>query len=165
MTIWINTAFDNLPGEAGRPLRYAQLAEVLVSRGHHVVIWSSNWHHQKKVDRGLPMTYCQKGIEVRLVPTKPYYSNVGWARWRSHAAYAREWERLARESVALGASRKPDCILLAMPPLSLFSLAEGFRHEWGSCLIVDVQDLWPETFYRLLPRGLRFLGKLITSIP
>jgi glycosyltransferase involved in cell wall biosynthesis len=161
MNIWINTAFDSLPCEEGRPLRYRQLAAALVRRGHVVVLWSSDWHHVKKENRGLPLVYNQDGVEVRLVPTLPYRTNIGWARWKSHARYARDWARLAAEAVNSGALKKPDCLLLAMPPLGLFQVAEPLTKAWGTRLIVDVQDLWPETFHRLLPRRLRALGRVL----
>jgi glycosyltransferase involved in cell wall biosynthesis len=161
MTIWINTLFDQLPGEAGRPMRYTQLASALAGRGHTVIMWSSDWHHVKKANRGLPLVYQQDGVEVRLVPTLPYRTNIGWARWKSHAQYARDWAKLAAESVNSGALQKPDCLLLAMPPLGLFQVAEQLTTPWGTRLMVDVQDLWPETFHRLLPRRLRGLGRIL----
>jgi glycosyltransferase involved in cell wall biosynthesis len=164
MNIWINTAFDSLPGEAGRPLRYRQLAAALVRRGHAVVLWSSDWHHVKKTQRGLPLVYRQEGVDVRLVPTLPYYSNIRWSRWKSHARYARDWARLAAEAVGSGALQKPDCLIMAMPPLGVFQVAERLTKGWGTRLLVDVQDLWPETFHRLVPRVLRPLGPLIFAL-
>jgi len=163
MNIWINTAFDSLPGEEGRPLRYRLLAEALIRRGHTVILWSSDWHHVKKENRGLPLIYNQDGVEVRLVPTLPYRTNIGWARWKSHARYAKDWARLAAEAVEKGALQKPDCLILAMPPLGIFHVAEQLTKTWASRLIVDVQDLWPEAFHRLLPRKLRALGGLLFS--
>ncbi len=161
MNIWINTAFDSLPREEGRPLRYRLLAQALVRCGHTVILWSSDWHHVKKENRGLPLVDTQDGVEVRLVPTLPYRTNIGWARWKSHVRYARDWAKLAAEAVNSGALQRPDCLLLAMPPLGLFHVAEQLTTAWGTRLIVDVQDLWPETFHRLLPRGLRAFGQLL----
>jgi glycosyltransferase involved in cell wall biosynthesis len=48
-----------------------------------------------------------------------------------------------------------------MPPLGLFQVAEQLTKAWGTRLVVDVQDLWPETFHRLLPRRLRALGGIL----
>ena len=161
MNIWINTAFDSLPREEGRPLRYRLLAQVLVRCGHTVTLWSSDWYHIKKENRGLPLVYNQDGVEVRLVPTLPYRTNIGWSRWKSHARYARDWAKLAAEAVERGELQKPDCLLLAMPPLGVFQIAEQVAKPWGTRLIMDVQDLWPETFHRLLPRGLRLFGRFL----
>lgn len=161
MIIWINTAFDSLPAEEGRPLRYRQLAEALVQRGHTIVLWSSDWHHIKKENRGLSLSYRQDGIEVRLVPSLPYYSNIRWSRWKSHQRYARDWRRLASDAVETGALQKPDCLIVAMPLLGVFDQATQLTRGWKTRLIVDVQDVWPETFYRLLPRGLRLLGRVL----
>jgi len=35
------------------------------------------------------------------------------------------------------------------------------RRHWGCPVVVDIQDAWPETFYRLLPRGVRWLAPFL----
>jgi len=94
-------------------------------------------------------------ISVRLVPTRPYAKNVSLARVRSHADYARAWERLAREETA-----KPDLIITSMPTISGAEAGMRLARAFGARLVVDVQDAWPETFERLAPRGLRWLAHL-----
>lgn len=161
MTIWLNNPFDPLPGEGGRPLRYWLLARALVGAGHRVVWWSSDFHHMRKLRRSVAPVYEAEGFEVRLVPTPSYASNIGWRRWWSHLRYAVVWERLAREAVADGVLDKPDVIVTSMPPLGLFDVAARLRTAWGCRLVVDIQDMWPETFYQLLPTNLRELGPVI----
>jgi glycosyltransferase involved in cell wall biosynthesis len=166
MTIWLNSPFDPLPGEGGRPLRYWLLARALVAQGHDVVWWSSDFHHVRKARRSLPAVYRADeslggGFEVRLVPTQPYATNVGLSRWRSHAAYARSFERLAREAVAAGKLPRPDVILVTLPPLGLFDAAARLRSSWGCRAVLDVQDAWPENFHQLLPRAARWLGPAV----
>jgi len=161
MTIWINSPFDALPGEGGRPMRYWLLCRALVAAGHAVVLWSSDFHHVTKRRRTVAHAYGAEGFQVRLVPTLTYASNVGWRRWRSHARYAGTWARLAREAVAARELTAPDRIVLSMPPLGLYAETARMRRAWGSRVVVDVQDAWPETFYRLLPRGVRWLGRVL----
>jgi glycosyltransferase involved in cell wall biosynthesis len=153
MTVWINTLFDALPGEGGRPMRYWLLARALAAAGHRVVMWSGDFHHVTKRKRVVAAAYEAEGIQVRLVPVMPYSRNVCWRRWRSHARYARDWEAAAR-----GERDRPDVIVLALPPPEVFGAAERLRQAWGCKIAADIQDAWPETFYRLLPRGLRWLG-------
>ncbi len=159
MIFWINNPFDPLPGEGGRPLRYWLLCRALAAAGHEVVWWSSDFHHVRKTCRSLEPVSASEGFQVRLVPTLPYGSNVGWRRWRSHLRYASEWERLAREAVARAELPPPDGIVVSMPPLGLYDAASRLRDAWGSRVVVDIQDAWPETFGQLLPHWLRGLGQ------
>lgn len=161
MTVWINNPFDPIPGEGGRPLRYWMLARALVAAGHQVVWWTSDFHHMRKIRRRCERVYESEGFEMRLVPTLAYSSNTGVRRWWSHARYGRMWERLARQAVDSGALGTPEVIVISMPPLGLFDVAARLRTAWGCRIVVDVQDLWPETFYQLLPSFLREIGPVI----
>jgi len=161
VTIWVNSPFDALPGEGGRPMRYWLLCRALVAAGHSVVLWSSDFHHVTKSKRTVAEAYGAEGFQVRLVPTQTYRSNVCWRRWRSHAQYAGAWARLARESIAARELVVPDCIVLSMPPLGLYAAAARMKRAWRCSIVVDVQDAWPETFYRLLPRRVRWLARWI----
>lgn len=154
MTIWINTPFDTLPGEGGRPMRYWLLARALVAAGHEVVLWSSDFHHVTKARRLLPPVYEADGCQVRLIPTPTYQSNVGLKRVLSHSQYAWRWRRLAEAAVTGGGLNPPDLILTSLPPLGSYAIAAAMRERWGCRVVVDVQDAWPETFHRLLPRAL-----------
>jgi glycosyltransferase involved in cell wall biosynthesis len=161
MQIWINTLFDALPGEKGLMLRYGLLAEALVKKGHPVVIWSSDFHHATKQKRRLPMVSDTDGIQVRLIPTLPYESNISVQRWHSHHRYGRDWACAARQCVLSKAVEKPDLILVASPPLELFDAGYRLSQVWQAKMVLDIQDRWPETFYQLLPRPLRGLGQFI----
>jgi glycosyltransferase involved in cell wall biosynthesis len=161
--VWICSPFDPLPGEGGRPLRYWLLARAVVAAGGEVVWWSSDFHHVRKAKRSLPAVYEAEGFSVRLVPTPPYATNVGLSRWRSHAAFARRFEAMAREAVAAGTVGRPDCIVVSQPPLGLFDAAARLRSTFGCRVALDVQDAWPETFYQLLPGPLRWLAPAILA--
>lgn len=151
MTVWIEAPFDSLPIEGYRKQRYWLLSEAFVRAGHRVVYWTSDFSHATKRTRNLDGLKAD-GIEVRFVPTKPYAKNVGLARILSHRAYAREWERLAEGS--------PDLLVVSTPPLSTGAAALRLKRKLGAKLVVDIQDVWPETFYRLLPRGFRWAAAL-----
>ncbi len=146
MTVWIENPFDNLPREGSRPLRFWLMARAFVQAGHRVVYWTSDFSHTTKARRNLPPSFTDEGIEVRLVPTPPYRANVGFARIRSHRAYARAWEKAA------GASAPPNVLIVSTPPLATGDAAIRLSRRFGAKLAVDVMDAWPETFYRLLPR-------------
>lgn len=164
-TIWINNPFDFIPGEGAKLQRYALLSQALAKAGFDVLWWSSDWNHIRKARRFVPSDEltarelgleCERGrVRVRLVHTLPYSENISLARIRSHRAYAREWARLARRCVDGRYFPKPDCILASTPPLSLFGAARKLARRWRIPLALDVQDLWPQTFYQVLPKYLR----------
>lgn len=164
MIVWINNPFDNLPLEGYRPQRYWLLAQAFARAGHTVVLWTSDFSHallRKRFFTRATLTAAgaQIGPDARLllIPTRPYGTHVSFARLRSHRAYARAWFHLGSKLVARGHLPKPDLIVTSVPPLSVGLTAQAFRRRWNCKVVVDIQDAWPETFYRLLPfpRGLR----------
>ena len=157
MRVWLQNPFDNLPSEGRRKQRYWLMAEAFVAAGHEVVLWTSDFSHATKRPRvAAPVSPAR--ITVRLVPTRPYAKNVSLARLRSHADYARTWERLARAE-----AQRPDLIVASLPTISGAEAAVRLARHFGARLVVDVQDAWPETFERLAPRGLRWLARLLLA--
>jgi len=160
MVVWICNPFDNLPGEDGRTQRYTLLSEALIQAGHQVVFWSSDFRHFTKAKRKVPPVYCHNGIHVRQIPTVPYYRNIGLQRLWSHWRLAQDWKRLALTYVA-ETQQKPDVILCSSPPISLFRAEERLAKQFNVKIFLDVQDIWPETFYRVLPKWCHPFGTLL----
>ena len=164
MNVWIQNPFDNLPSEGYRKQRYWLMAEAFVRAGHRVTLWTSDFNHVGKRYRGLGGSEGLGGLEVRLVPTKAYRTNVSLARVRSHRAYAREWERLVESEVTSLKSRPaPGLIVTSIPTIGAAEAALRLGRTFGAKVVVDVQDAWPETFERLAPCGLRWLARLALS--
>ena len=154
MTVWIQNPFDNLPHEGFRKQRYWLMAEAFARAGHRVVYWTSDFSHATKRKRDVGAGPGSAGIELRLVPTRPYRRNVGVARVRSHRRYARDWLRLCERA------GRPDVVVTSFPTISAASAAVAFARSVGAKSVVDVQDAWPETFERLFPRPLRPAARL-----
>jgi glycosyltransferase involved in cell wall biosynthesis len=164
LTVWLVNPFDDIPGEGLPPLRYWSLARVLAARGHDVTWWTATWSHRRKAIRTAPLGIREdEGFGVRLVATRPYEKNVCLARLASHKDFGRTFERLANEGVASGQLARPDIILASLPPLESPEAALRLAHTLDATFILDVQDLWPETFERLLP-GPGFLRRLLTPL-
>ena len=152
LTVWLVNPFDDIPGEGLPPLRYWTLARILAARGHDVTWWSSTWSHRRKAVRAVPLGIREdEGFSVRLVATPPYARNVSLARLRSHRDFGRTFERLANESVASRQLERPDIILASLPPLEGPEAALRLARRMDATLVVDLMDVWPETFARLLP--------------
>jgi glycosyltransferase involved in cell wall biosynthesis len=161
LTVWLVNPFDDIPGEGIPPLRYWSLARVLVARGHDVTWWTSTWSHRRKAIRTAPLGIREdEGFGVRLVATRPYEKNVSLARLNSHKDFGRTFERLANEGVSSGQLDRPDIILASLPPLESPEAGLRLARKLDATFILDVQDLWPETFERLLP-GPAFLRRLL----
>ena len=149
MTVWIVNPFDNLPPEGYRPQRYWLMSRAFAEAGHQVTYWSSDFSHAHKAPRRLEQPVATDGFRLVLAPTKPYRANICLRRVLSHRALARTWRQMAEAS-----SERPDMVIASMPPLSLAAAALDFSRTVGARFIVDIQDAWPETFYRVAPAWL-----------
>jgi len=161
LSIWIVNPFDDIPGEGLPPLRYWSLARVLAGRGHEVTWWTAAWSHRRKSPRTTPLPIRdEEGFAVRLVAVRPYTKNVSLARLASHRDFGRNFERLANETIASGQLTRPDVILASLPPLDGPEAAARLAKRLDAALVVDLMDVWPETFARLFP-GPQWLKRLL----
>ena len=149
MTVWIVNPFDNLPPEGYRPQRYWLMARAFAQAGHQVTYWTSDFSHAHKAPRLFKETVAPDGFRLTLVPTMPYPANICLRRVRSHRALARTWRQMAAAF-----PERPDVVIASLPPLSLASAALAFCRTVGARFVVDIQDAWPETFYRVAPAWL-----------
>jgi len=184
MNVWIVNPFDNLPMEGHRPQRYWMMARAFVRAGHSVTYWTSDFSHATKQKRkgavgfeappqgasaNTPYPFARtsqtscasKNIAVIQIPTIPYKTNVCWARVRSHRQLARDFEKVVGDSCR--AEGKPDLVIASTPPLGLCAAAMRVARKHGAKFVCDIQDAWPETFRRLLPRGLKWMGGILLA--
>lgn len=74
------------------------------------------------------------------IPTKPYEKNLSLARLRSHADFAQK----AFEKVE---ELNPDFLFVMVPPNSMAEEARKYKKRHPQVkLVLDLYDLWPETF-------------------
>ena len=146
MTVWIVNPFDNLPPEGYRPQRYWLMASAFVRAGHNVTYWSSDFSHAHKAPRQFKGTAATEGFRLLLLPTRPYPANICLRRIASHRALARTWRKMAEAD-----AERPDVVIASLPPLSIAAAALAFSRKIGARFVADIQDAWPETFYRVAP--------------
>ncbi len=155
MMVWLVNPFWDLPQEGNRPQRYWLMARAFVAAGHSVVYWTSDFSHATKKRRALagvdPAAREDEaeGIRVVLLPTKPYPKNVCFARFLSHRALAKTFAFAARKETT-----RPNLVVSSIPPLGLCDVARAFAKKTGATFVCDIQDAWPETFERIVPRFL-----------
>ncbi len=158
MRIAVVNLFDPLPGEKYRQGRYGTFCQALVGRGHDVCWYTNGFSHLLKCQRDenlIGQAARSLGYEVVLVPARPYTRNVSVARLRNHAELANRLASLWKDAA------NPDVILVSLPPACVGKAAAMWSARTGAKLIVDVQDLWPETIGRFWPRPLRWLNKIV----
>lgn len=158
MRVWLQNPFDNLPEEGYRKQRYRLMADAFMRAGHEAVLFTSDFSHANKRPRRFVRGFDARP-ETVLVPTSPYRKNVSFSRVFSHLAYAVRWYRLAKARVAADGSA-PDLLVVSMPTTSGAIAALRFARKFGVKTVLDIQDAWPETFYRLSPRPLAPLVRL-----
>ena len=146
MKVWLVNPFDNTPMEGYRSQRYWLMGRAFRRAGHEVVYWTSDFSHATKRKREFVVSVAD-GIDVELIETQSYCRNVCLSRVISHRKLAQEWTRRAETK-----KEKPDVIVASMPPIGLCDAARKFAAHCGALFIADVQDAWPETFERILPR-------------
>ena len=166
MTACIVNPFDNLPSEGNRPQRYWLMARAFAAAGWRVVYWASDFSHATKRKRAIDgrrpdasARAIDRAIETVLVPTIHYSRNICPARIRSHLVLARDFGAMARARISAGG--RPDIVVSSTPPLGLCAAALDVARSCGARFVCDIQDAWPETFGRLLPRGFKWLGGLL----
>ncbi len=161
MNVWIVNPFDPLPGDPEQEGRYATLARMLRNAGHGVVWWTSSFSHRfkKPVEQKPVKAACDEiGVDVRFLDSPAYSKNVSVRRLWNHYVLAKNFRRAVKND-----TKKPDVVLASAPPPLLAKSACRFAKAHGIACVVDVQDLWPETFYRLMPAPLQWLAKTLLA--
>jgi len=156
--IWLVNPFDPLPGDPEQEGRYGSLVRHLVAAGHEPTWWTSSFSHRFKrpVDKQQIRAACDRiGVQVRFLDAPAYHKNVGARRLWNHCLLARRLGAAARREPR---SNHPRVLIASAPPCFQAHAAVELAHRLGAKAIVDVQDLWPETFSRALPRSLRGLS-------
>ena len=148
MRVWIQNPFDNLPEEGYRKQRYRLLAEAFRAHGEETVLWTSFFSHANKKPRKLIAPLPEW---VRIIEAPRYTKNLSLKRVFSHLVYAVKWYRSA---VREGLVARPDIIVSSIPTISGAVAAIRLGRKFRAQVVIDLQDAWPETFERVLPRWL-----------
>lgn len=158
MHFWLIKDGENLPlQENARKMRTWMLAEELVSRGHSVVWWAGSFSHQRKVllsEQDVDVDV-QPGFSLSLLYAGRYRHNVSLARYFHHWRLSRRFGRRVIDA------ERPDAIVCAFPTIDLARAAVLYAKRRGIPIIIDVRDLWPDTFLEACPGFLRSLCRWV----
>ena len=158
MKIWVVNAQENPPeprDKVGRrQWRSNSLAENLADRGHSVIRWRSSFSHQKKQQLAEQSEIVKlDNFQQQFINSPSYVHHVGWKRHVNHVKLAAEFLRLAE------LAETPDVINVCNVPLELCHacIVYGVRHNVP--VIIDIRDLWPDSYVNFIPNWLSFLKK------
>ena len=154
MRVWIENPFDNLPAEGFRAQRYWLMACAFASAGYETTLWTSDFNHTTKKRRALKSDSAASGSvpALRIIHAPAYYANVSLRRMWSHFVYAVRFYFAAGRAGAQGGA--PGLIVASSPTLCACAAARLLARRYHARFVLDVQDAWPETFERVVPRAL-----------
>ncbi len=159
MHAWIVQTGEPLPcdGADERPMRATALARALERDGHRVTVISSDfWHQRKRHRTGVRSTIrTSRMTEVVLLPSPGYRRHVGIRRLLDHRQLAREFRAVAPTL------DRPDVMVVGFPPIEIAFEAVSLARRWSVPSVLDVKDQWPDIFWRRLPSGSRWAGRLM----
>jgi len=159
MNIWIITIGEPLPTASNdKKLRSAILADKLLSKGHSVSFFASAFDHLKKkwtytTDTSLKIN---DYFDLHILKGTGYKKNISLKRITDHRIISKKF---LQKAVKL---RKPDLIVVSMPPHDLAYHAVMFANKNNIPVVIDIRDPWPDIFLQAFPSFLSvFLRKIL----
>ena len=157
--IWIVEVGEPLPIDPGTPkrMRAALLSEQCARRGHEVTWWTSSFDHYRKARRPVGRHRIEGPdwhYDIVVLPALGYQHHISLRRFRDHRYTAKSLKEIGAEQP------RPDVICAGLPTLDLAVASSDLSQYFGTPLVTDVQDLWPDIFYREAPTALRPLARL-----
>lgn len=159
LTIWVIKAEEEVPTNSSQHLsRVGSLAEYLSNKGHHVVWWKSTFHHGNKVylyGKHTEIMPNENWKVVCLHSKISYKKNISLARIVHYKLLAKEFVR-HRERFG-----KPDIIFCAWPTADFAKAAVEYGEKYNVPVVIDIRDMWPDTFDRAFPEKLRPIAEIM----
>jgi glycosyltransferase involved in cell wall biosynthesis len=146
--------FCSLPGEPGNN-RFLHLASYLANH-HEVTLVTSSFNHFEKKHRETPI--CVNNLNFQLINEPGYTSNVSIKRFFSHRVFVLNFKKWFLNKIA---SENFNLIYSAFPLIETNIFLGQVKSIFKFKLVVDVQDIWPESFSAIFPLILKIPNFLI----
>lgn len=130
-----------LPGETGFN-RFLYLAELLATK-YKVTLVTTSFLHVDKSQR--TVTSFSQRFKIVLIHEPGYSKNVSVGRLYSHWCFTTNFKKW------LGKNHDYDLVYSAYPLIQTNIILGRKKEEYGFKLIIDVQDIWPESIASFLP--------------
>lgn len=154
LNIWLLKDGEQLPLlDNPKKMRMWRLGEVLSNRGHHVTWFSSNFHHMEK------RKLCEESLNYKIADTfilklleaGSYKKNLSLGRIFHHRRLGKRFKKISRKM------SQPDVILVAHPIIDFSYEAVQYGEKHNIPVIIDIRDMWPDTFKDYFPGGFGYL--------
>jgi len=160
MLIWIIKDGEYMPVQKNtRMMRSWMLSNELIEKGHSIVWWASTFSHQEKkliYDYDVEIKV-RPQFKLKLLYAGKYSKNISVKRYLHHYLLGKSFEK---HSVL---QPPPDIIVCSFPLIDLAYKAVFYANRNNIPIIVDVRDLWPDTFINKIPCFARKIAKLVFS--
>jgi glycosyltransferase involved in cell wall biosynthesis len=158
MKIWLVTIGEPIPSDSEntRLLRTGIFAQFLAKQGHDVVWWNNRFNHAKKESRAIQSSIVlEKNLRLELLESSGYKKNISFKRFYDHIQLATNFrQRIQSEDC-------PDIIISSFPTMDLCKESIKYAKEKNIPVLLDLRDLWPDTFVDALPSIAQKIGKLL----
>lgn len=162
MRVWLIQRAESTPhdDEGGRRLlRIGILAEILQSKGHEVIWWTSAFDHVGKKKRYKQSTRVKvkENYYIHYLKCFGYKKNISMSRFIDNIIVAKQFKKDASKD-----NKKPDVILTSVPSIELSEIAVCFANKNKIPIALDIRDLWPDVFVELLPKKFSWFVRILT---
>lgn len=122
--------------------RFSYLARLLVNKGYDLEIITSNFYHMKKVFRDIKEEELSSlPYKVTFVKELGYKKNISFRRIISINKFNKSVKQYLKSL-----EYKPDLVYVPVPSIKLASLVNKYCKKNNIPFVIDVEDLWPESF-------------------
>jgi len=146
--------YHYFPFEKGKS-RFSDLLDAFVKEGYQVEVVTSSFYHMGKTQRSIKdPKYQSLGYKVHFISEPGYKKNVSLARVRSMNRFNAGVKHYLKNHEPV------DVVYVPVPSIKLASIAEKWCHVTKAKCVIDVEDLWPESFQMIIKP--KFLCKALT---
>ena len=159
--IWIFQAGEplHIDGFDSRPMRAMNLANFFVKKKIKVVLWSSDFYHQKKIHRtkAFKSIKINSYLKIQLIPSMGYHKNISFKRIFDHIQLAFNLSRILKNNKY----ETPDFLIIGFPPIESSFVFLKWAQKNNVRTILDIKDQWPEIFISPFPKYLRLFVRFL----
>jgi glycosyltransferase involved in cell wall biosynthesis len=146
--------YHYFPFEKGKS-RFSDLLDAFVKEGYQVEVVTSSFYHMGKAQRSIEdPKYQSLGYKVHFISEPGYKKNVSFARVRSMNRFNAGVKHYLKNHEPV------DVVYVPVPSIKLAAIAEKWCHLTKAKCVIDVEDLWPESFQMIIKP--KFLCKALT---
>ena len=141
LLIWNYFYLESEKGES----RFAYLARLLARNGYELEIVTSSFYHMNKIHRNISKEELDSyPYKITFIDEPGYKKNISFKRIKSINVFNKGIKNYLNKL-----DYRPDLIYVPIPSIKLGHIASKYCTKNNIPLLIDVEDLWPESFTML----------------